>query len=129
MTTAISIKGVLIEDGNVALLENERGEWELPGGRPEPGEEPAACLVREFAEELGAEIAVEAIVDCWNYEVLPGQHVMIVTYAVQRAAHSPLRHSAEHRGFSWRALDALDGLNLPDGYRRSIHAVAAAIDR
>ena len=60
MTTAISIKGVLIEDGQVALLENERGEWELPGGRVEPGEDPAACLVREFAEELGAAIVVDA---------------------------------------------------------------------
>jgi 8-oxo-dGTP diphosphatase len=30
----ISIKGVLIEDSKVVLLENERGEWELPGGRP-----------------------------------------------------------------------------------------------
>ena len=35
------------------LLENERGEWELPGGRLEPGETPHACLAREFAEELG----------------------------------------------------------------------------
>src|SRR5271154_3930176 len=54
MFPAISIKGVLIEDGSVVLLENERGEWELPGGRPEPGEDAATCLVREFAEELGA---------------------------------------------------------------------------
>src|SRR4029077_14964252 len=69
MTTAISIKGVLIEDGRIVLLENERGEWELPGGRVEPGEDAAACLVREFAEELGAAIVVGAIVDCWNYEV------------------------------------------------------------
>ena len=39
MSVAISIKGVLIEDGRVLLLENEREEWELPGGRPEPGED------------------------------------------------------------------------------------------
>src|ERR1700676_1522211 len=126
MTGGISIKGVLIEDGNVVLLENERGEWELPGGRPEPGEDPAACLAREFAEELGAEIAVGPIVDCWNYEVLPGRHVMIVTYAVARAARGEFRISDEHRQAGWFPLDALGALPLPEGYRRSIRAVAGA---
>jgi 8-oxo-dGTP pyrophosphatase MutT (NUDIX family) len=126
MTAAISIKGVLIEDGSVVLLENERGEWELPGGRPDPGEDPPACLAREFAEELGAAISVGPIVDCWNYEVLPGRHVMIVTYAVSRAARDDLRISDEHRRLGWFALDALEGLRLPEGYRRSIRAVAVS---
>jgi ADP-ribose pyrophosphatase YjhB (NUDIX family) len=124
MSSAVSIKGVLIEDGRVVLLENERGEWELPGGRPEPGEDAGACLIREFAEELGATIAVGGIVDCWNYEVLPGRHVTIVTYAVTRPERGELRISAEHRRLGWFPLDALDALPLPEGYRRSIRAVA-----
>jgi len=126
MSAAISIKGVLIEEGSVLLLENERGEWELPGGRPEPGEDAAVALTREFAEELGAEIAVGPIVDCWNYEVLPGRHVTIVTYTVTRDARRELRISDEHRRFGWFVLDALDALPLPEGYRRSIRAVALA---
>jgi ADP-ribose pyrophosphatase YjhB (NUDIX family) len=124
MSAAISVKGVLVEDGRVVLLENERSEWELPGGRPEPGEDPALCLAREFAEELGAEIAVGPIVDCWNYEVLPGRHVMIVTYAVARTERGELRVSDEHRRLGWFPLEALDALPLPDGYRRSIRTVA-----
>src|ERR1700683_12355 len=123
---AISIKGVLIEDGSVVLLENERGEWELPGGRPEPGEDAVAALVREFAEELAIQIAVGRIIDCWNYEVLPGRHVTIVTYAVTYAAargeRGALRVSDEHRRLGWFPIDALDGLPLPEGYRRSIRA-------
>jgi ADP-ribose pyrophosphatase YjhB (NUDIX family) len=125
VTQAISIKGVLIEDGRVLLLENERGEWELPGGRPEPGEDPAQCLAREFAEELGATVTVGAIVDCWNYEVLPSRHVMIVTYAVSRAERGDLRVSAEHRRFGWFALAEIDRLPIPEGYRRSIRARVA----
>jgi ADP-ribose pyrophosphatase YjhB (NUDIX family) len=124
MPAAISVKGVLIEDGSVVLLENERGEWELPGGRPEPGEDATAALVREFAEELGAEIAVGPIVDCWNYEVLPGRHVTIVTYEVSRTVRDALQVSYEHRRLGWFPLDRLDELPLPDGYRRSIRAVA-----
>jgi len=125
MSMAVSIKGVLIEEGRVLLLENDRGEWELPGGQPEPGEEPAAALIREFAEELGADIAIGPIVDCWNFRVLPGRHVTIVTYRVTRVEMGDLRISDEHRRLGWFALGELDKLKLPDGYRCSIRAAAS----
>jgi ADP-ribose pyrophosphatase YjhB (NUDIX family) len=59
--------------------------------------------------------------------VLPAQHVMIVTYAVARADRGPLRISDEHRLLDWFALDKLEEMNLPEGYRRSIRAVAASL--
>jgi 8-oxo-dGTP pyrophosphatase MutT (NUDIX family) len=37
MQFPVSVKGVLFQRGTVVLLENERAEWELPGGRLEPG--------------------------------------------------------------------------------------------
>ena len=125
MSSVVSVKGVLIEDGRVVLLENDRGEWELPGGRPDIGEDPAAALVREFAEELGAAIAVGPILDCWNLEALPGRHVTIVTYKVTRAGRGTMAISNEHRRFGWFDLGALDALPLPEGYRRSIRTAAA----
>jgi 8-oxo-dGTP pyrophosphatase MutT (NUDIX family) len=40
MNFPVSIKGVFVEAGGIVLLENDRDEWELPGGRLEPGEAP-----------------------------------------------------------------------------------------
>lgn len=121
----VSIKGVLFTGGRVVLLQNERNEWELPGGRLEAGEEPGACLAREFAEELGIGIVVDAILDSWVYRVLPHHDVMIVTYGTRRADELPLKISTEHRGVGLFALDELDGLPMPEGYRRSIRSWAA----
>jgi NUDIX domain len=44
----VSVKGVAVQGGGVLLLENERNEWELPGGKLELREEPADCVVREI---------------------------------------------------------------------------------
>jgi 8-oxo-dGTP pyrophosphatase MutT (NUDIX family)/GNAT superfamily N-acetyltransferase len=121
---ATSIKGVLFEGSRVVLLENERRVWELPGGRLDPGEDPAACLRRECAEELGADVVVDAIVDCWIYAVAPPREVLIVTYGVRRADRQELRASHEHRRLGLFALGELDGLPMPEGYRRSIRAWA-----
>lgn len=124
MSFPVSIKGVLLEAGRVVLLENERNEWELPGGRLEAGEDPATCLAREFAEELGVKVAVKTILDSWVYEVLPARHVVIVTYGVARLEQAALRLSHEHRRLGTFAPGELDRLPMPEGYRRSIRAWA-----
>jgi 8-oxo-dGTP pyrophosphatase MutT (NUDIX family)/GNAT superfamily N-acetyltransferase len=121
----VSVKAVLFDANRVVLLENERNQWELPGGRLETGEEPADCLVREVAEELGAEIAVETILDSWVYEVLPAREVLIVTYGVRRTAQHEMRVSGEHRRFALFALGELTDLPMAEGYRRSIRSWAA----
>lgn len=124
----VSVKGVLFEGGRVVLLENDRGEWELPGGRLEAGEDPATGLAREIAEELDAEVVVEAILDSWVYEIQPQREVLILTYGVRRSDRRPLRVSGEHRRFGLFAPHELDGLAMPEGYRRSIRTRAAQCD-
>ncbi len=117
---AVSVKGVLrAPSGEVVLLMNERGEWELPGGRIEIGETPPACLVREIDEELGLTVEVKAPLDTYLFEVIPGKHVFIATYdCVLLGRYAPVI-SDEHTRIGLFPPGALPA-NLPDGYRRSI---------
>jgi hypothetical protein len=51
--------------------------------------------------------------------------VLIVTYGVRRTDQRAMRVSDEHRRLGMFALGELDGLPMPEGYRRSIRAWAA----
>jgi 8-oxo-dGTP pyrophosphatase MutT (NUDIX family) len=116
----VSVKGVIFLGPRVVLLRNEREEWELPGGRLESGEEPASCLAREVREELGIEVAAEAILDCWRYEIQDKGEVVIVTYGCRAKGEANLRISAEHQALGMFGVDELAPLRMPEGYKRSI---------
>lgn len=127
----VSVKGVVIHDRRVLLLRNDRDEWELPGGRLEPGETPEQCVVREIAEETGWPVTVEELLDVWVYEPLPEtrpvHRVLIVTYGCTALTAAPAKVSDEHLEVGLFPLTAVAGLPLPTGYRTSIASWAARV--
>jgi len=126
----VSIKGVVIHDGGVLLLLNERGEWDLPGGRPDVGEDHRAALRREVREETGLEVEVGAALAGYLFEVLPGRFVRIEPYACRVAAGGDVTLSHEHLEMRWAPIaelgETIAGHPLPAGY---LTAIKAAVPR
>ncbi len=120
MTIPVSVKGVVVIDGRVLLLRNDRDEWDLPGGRPDAGESHEAAVVREAREEANVEIAALDCLDDWPYEVLPGRFVRILAYGCDVIDASRMALGSEHLELRLFARDELDGLRLYEGYRRVI---------
>ena len=63
------------------------GEWTLPGGHMEIGEEPEVAAARELEEETGISVDPEAleILDAAAMAPRDGKHVVTVHYVVDRA--------------------------------------------
>jgi 8-oxo-dGTP pyrophosphatase MutT (NUDIX family) len=115
----VSVKGVAVHAGRVLLLENERAEWELPGGKLEPGEDPADCVVREISEESGWQVTAAPLLDCRQYRIGPGLDVVIVTYGCPVTSAGPPAVSTEHRRAGLFTAGEVPG-GMPDGYKRSV---------
>src|SRR2546423_530380 len=92
----VSVKGVIIRDGQVILLRNERDEWELPGGKLELSESPDQCLAREIAEELGLAVEPPNILESWTYNIVPRVHVLVIYYGCAQAFLARAGLSAGH---------------------------------
>ncbi|MGZ3557443.1 MAG: NUDIX hydrolase [Gemmatimonadaceae bacterium] len=118
----VSVKGVVIRDGKVILVRNDRDEWELPGGKLELSESPKECLAREIVEELQLVVEPESIVDSWVYTIASGVHVLVLTYGCSESSRGEAVLSDEHTELRWFPLAEVDGLRMPDGYKKAIRS-------
>jgi 8-oxo-dGTP pyrophosphatase MutT (NUDIX family) len=137
----VSVKGIVFRKKNakseVLLLRNERQEWELPGGRIEVNETPEACLMREFKEETGLQVAIGPCVGSGVLTIAP-PHVPCATDIWIKAYGCRLQNpictdqkiviSSEHQGWSWIPVAELDGMaDVPDIYKVCIHTWAERV--
>jgi 8-oxo-dGTP pyrophosphatase MutT (NUDIX family) len=126
-TPPISVKGVLIHQGRVLLLLNERDEWDLPGGRPDSGEDHRAALKREVREEAGLTVEVGEALGEYLFEVLPGRFVRIVPFVCRLTGGNDVVLSHEHVETRWLPLvdlgERIHGHPLPAGYLGAIRQV------
>ena len=119
-----SVKAVVLHQGRVLLLVNERDEWDLPGGRPEAGEDHRAALVREVREETGLSVEVGDLLDEHMFEVLPQRFVQIAAFSCALVGGAEVTLSDEHLDLCWVPVaelgETIAGRRLPAGYLGAI---------
>lgn len=52
LAVTLSCKAIVRDGDAIWLRKNERGDWELPGGRLDEGEQPEQTIVREIYQEF-----------------------------------------------------------------------------
>jgi 8-oxo-dGTP diphosphatase len=120
----LSVKAVVLHQGRVLLLVNERDEWDLPGGRPEAGEDHRTALAREVREETGLSVEVGELVDEHLFEVLPQRFVQIAAFSCALVGSADVTLSDEHLDLRWVPVaelgESIAGRRLPAGYLGAI---------
>ncbi|QHE52422.1 NUDIX hydrolase [Pontibacillus sp. HMF3514] len=89
---AFGVYGICINEGNLLVIEKNRGPYnnrfDLPGGSLEEGESLVAALHREFKEETGASIHVKNLIGTsdfivqWDWDPYTHVHHIAVFYHV-----------------------------------------------
>lgn len=106
----VSVKGICFIDDKVILLKNERGEWDLPGGKLGWGEKVEEALTREMKEELGIDITIVELVGVRTASIQRKINVLIILYLCEtQATYQDLQLSQESFG-----LQLFDPRELPD---------------
>lgn len=118
----VSAKAVVDCDGRIPLLRNERGEWELPGGKVEAGEDLETCAIREVQEELGIEINRLRLVHAWIYPITTQRHVLVIAYAASCISSHEPRLSHEHKQLGLFEPAEIAELPMPTAYKKAIEA-------
>jgi 8-oxo-dGTP pyrophosphatase MutT (NUDIX family) len=121
--------GVVLDAGGRVLLGRraDTGNWGLPGGIIDPGEEPADAAVREIYEETGViavpealvAVSVSGVVTYPNGDVVQYLEVLFRCRATGGNAQVNDSESVE---VSWHALD-----NLPDLDARTLKRITQAM--
>jgi 8-oxo-dGTP pyrophosphatase MutT (NUDIX family) len=130
---AITLTGT-DETGDTALLltrrasglRAHRAQWALPGGRCDPGETPVESALRELREELGLDLATDAVLGLLDdYPTRSGYLITpVVVWAAASAAimPNPQEVASVHR-IGLAAIEratAFDFIAIPESTRRVI---------
>jgi 8-oxo-dGTP diphosphatase len=112
VAAAVIRKGDLILVARRDQSQKLPGFWEFPGGKVEPGETVAECIVREIYEELGV-VAIAKRVLCTS--VFHYDHGSFEIVAVETEVESENFRPQTHDQFDWVLPRQLAGLALLPG--------------
>ena len=107
---------VIEQDGRVLVAQRPPNKllplkWEFPGGKVEPGEEPAAAITREIREELGCDVRVLRALTPFDHDY---QTVVIrmIPFVCALNPASPAPHAHEHVALAWVSPAELHAFDL-----------------
>jgi 8-oxo-dGTP diphosphatase len=95
------------------LDQDHPGKWEFPGGKLEPGEEPAESLRRELREELGIEAKIGPEITRYEYRYAGRKPIRLVFFRVTEFKGDP--DYSQFDQVEWTSPADLPGYDFLEG--------------
>jgi 8-oxo-dGTP diphosphatase len=126
----VVVATALMRDGRVLAAQRTRpqhlaGQWELPGGRVEPGETEAEAVVRECREELGVEVRVTGRLGT----DLPLEAGVLRVHTADLAPESAEPQALDHAELRWVGPDEVGALDWVEADRAVVADLVAHLRR
>lgn len=119
------VGAAVVHDGRL-LVQQRRfpvevaGQWELPGGRVEPGERELDAVIRECKEELDVQVVPGSRV---GTDVPLDNGMVLRVYAANLVDDSARPRAIEHHSVRWVTPSELVGLDWLDTDRMLVHSL------
>lgn len=108
------------EDSNILVLKRgadaqvRPGQWDLPGGMIEEGEDPNKAVLREIKEETAIDLG-SASVFYISSEDAPA-YILTFFYYYKYEGHD-VKISKEHSRYKWISIPEFNKLELPEKFK------------
>jgi predicted NUDIX family NTP pyrophosphohydrolase len=86
-----AIEVLLVHPGGPFFAKKDAGVWSIPKGEYEDGDDPLACALREFEEELGTALEADSPIELGTIVQRGGKHV--IAWAVEGDLDPSSAHS------------------------------------
>ena len=108
----VSVKALIKDQDRYLLLQNERGEWDFPGGKLETGASVGQTLLEEVMEETNLNIELEQL--CYLEQHLVNRSWVVVgIYHAQINSASAVQISHEHMEYGFFSEVEIKSLLTP----------------
>ena len=111
MNSSLAVKSFIINNkGELLIIKRDSndihcaGDWEIPGGRLDPGEDPFEGLKRETKEETGLDIEIKHPIRIHHFTREDGQKITLISFFCRPLSNS-VKLSKEHTHHEWCNLD------------------------
>jgi mutator protein MutT len=127
MTTVVA--AVIERDGLILIGQRKRTgqhplKWEFPGGKAEPGEAPAAAVVRELEEELAIRARVEHEIMRYEYQYPGRPPILLIFHRVTEFTGEP--ENLDFEQIAWVARPRLGDYDFLEGDAEFIRVFTTA---
>lgn len=107
-------KGELLLLQRTARDKEKGGNYDLPGGLVEEGEDEQAALIREVKEELGVSVIIKKKGCSWKFFRPKDEQWVYVNNYVCELAELNLTLSNEHQHYEWVAIENIASYPVKD---------------